>query len=141
MISLLAKFPWHSVQNYKLSTRNHIFNATREMLYILSNNLRKDSNRPRHPSLAEFDTPFRYGARVSDPNQSLTESLLHDLLSAGLNAPGFSETQRWDLYQTCDYARHHFLVSPLLQYWPFEVLCRKPHVDEDVVGVCCPRSP
>lgn len=69
----------------------------------------------------------------------LTENLLHDLLSAGLNAPGFSEKQRWELYEMCDYARHHFNVSPLLQHWPFEVLGRKMRVEEDVLEVCTPH--
>ena len=65
----------------------------------------------------------------------LTEALLKDLLMAGLNASGFSEKQRWELYEASEYARHHFRVSPMLKYWPFEVLGRKKTVEEDVVEV------
>ena len=54
---------------------------------------------------------------------------------AALNAPGFSEKQRWELFEISGYARSHFRVSPLLQYWPFEVLGRKPNVEEDVAEV------
>lgn len=74
----------------------------------------------------------------------LTEQLLKDLLLAGLNAPGFSEKQRWELFDMSDYAKRQFRVSPLLQHWPFEVLGRKPHMEDDVVDVSrhpCPPLP
>ena len=160
MISLLAKFPWHSVENYKLSHRTQIFNAVRQMLHILSINVRKEysNSQIRPESMTSYGSPVKYshvsgsihgrGGSISnyggiggvDGTPVLNEQLLHDLLSAGLNAPGFSERQRWELYEMCDYARHHFIVSPLLQYWPFEVLGRKPRVEEDVLNVCPPPS-
>lgn len=150
MISLLAKYPWHSVFNYKLSHRNAIFNALRQMLQILTINIRKERNQGRAEALTLYGSPVKYGngGRVRGSFSYgggmmgggggppvLNEQLLHDLLSAGLNATGFSERQRWELYEMCDYGRHHFLVSPLLQFWPFEVLGRKPRVEEDVLEV------
>ena len=65
----------------------------------------------------------------------LTEQLLKDLLMAGLNAPGFSEKQRWELFELTDCAKFQFRVSPLLQHWPFEALGRKPHMEDDVIEV------
>lgn len=155
MVSLLAKFPWHSVENYTLRQRNLIFNAARQMLHILSINIRKQHGRDRHSragstlSYASSDkNPWTesYGGYGSGPNinpgsksaESLTEELLKDLLSAGLNAAGFSENQHWQLYEACEYAKHHFVVSPILQYWPFEVLGRKLRVEEDVLEVRFP---
>ena len=67
--------------------------------------------------------------------QELNIGLLKDLMSAALNAPGFSERQRWELYNTGDLIKGHFLVSPLAQSWPFEVLGRKRGIEEDVVEV------
>ena len=64
-----------------------------------------------------------------------------ELLSAGLNAAGFSERQRWELYEMCDFMGQRFNVSSLLQHWPFEVLGRKMKVDEDVIEVRFPPSP
>jgi len=175
MISLLAKYPWHSVENYTLHQRNLIFNATRQMLHILSTNIRKQCGRDNHSrggSTLSYTTTMshdssdrnpgtnRYGSSStttysSDTNinpgsksaEALTEDLLKDLLSAGLNAAGFSENQRWQLHDACEYAKHHFLVSPMLQYWPFEVLGRKVRIEEDVLEVsscspyCSLRSP
>ena len=65
----------------------------------------------------------------------LTQQLLKDLLMAALNAPGFSEKQRWELFQGSEYGRVNFRLSPLLKYWPWEVLSRKVHAEEDVVEV------
>ncbi len=138
LISLLAKFPWYDVSHYTLATRNQIFQATRTMLHILSINLRKAYNTPTSCTspLSMFGSPSKHGHSTSfGGTPLLTEQLLKDLLMAGLNAPGLSEKQRWELFQMSDYARHHFRVSPLLQYWPWEGLSRKAHVDEDVVEV------
>lgn len=135
IISLLAKFPWYDVRNYTLATRNQIFQATRTMLHILSINLRKAYTTPSSASTI-FDSPSKHGHSASfGGTPLLTEQLLKDLLMAGLNAPGFSEKQHWELYQMSEYARQHFRMSPLLQHWPWEVLSRKPHVEEDVVEV------
>ena len=68
-------------------------------------------------------------------SQDLNTGLLKDLLSAALNAPGFSERQRWELHRTADLVKAQFSISPLAQSWPFEVLGRKRGVEEDVVEV------
>ena len=97
------------------------------MLQILSINVRKLN----HGSMA-------VGSDVSSFSRSptqLTPQLLKDLLSAALNAPGFSEKQRWELYQSSEHGRESYRMSPLLQYWPFEVLSRKAHMDENLVEV------
>lgn len=163
MISLLTKFPWQSVENYTLHQRNLIFNAARQMLHILSINIRKQYRRDNHSragSSISYTTAVshgssdryigidRYGGCADSANsvdmsinpgsrsaEALTEDLLKDLLSAGLNAAGFSENQRWQLYEACEYAKHHFIVSPILQHWPFRALGRKVKIEEDVLKV------
>ena len=65
----------------------------------------------------------------------LTQMLLTDLLMAALNAPGFSEKQRWELREASDFAGQRVRISPLAQVWPFEVLCRKAGFDDDVIRV------
>jgi len=163
MISLLAKFPWHSIENYTLRQRNLIFNAARQLLHILSINIRKQYGRDNHSrggSTLSYTTALSHGSSDRNPSidtygssaaaaygggasinpgsksaEALTEGLLKDLLSAGLNAAGFSENQRWQLYEACEYAKHHFIMSPMLQYWPFEVLGRKVRIEEDVLDV------
>ena len=150
MISLLAKFPWYSVEHYTLAHRTQIFHAVREMMNILSSKIRKGY---MHQSRAEtvtdlYGSPvlFRHGGNrrsigSEDEAPLLNQQLIQDLLSAGLNAAGFSEKQRWELYEMCDYARYHFNVSPYLQYWPFEVLGRKPRMEEDVIEVSVFSTP
>ena len=108
------------------------------MLHILTINVHKTYNSPASTSSSlTSNYGFGYGSNWSGHNgwPLLTEALLHDLLMAALNAPGFSEKQRWELFEISGYARSRFRVSPLLQYWPFEVLGRKPNVEEDVVEV------
>jgi hypothetical protein len=133
LISLVAKFPWSSVDNYTLATRTQIFQATRQMLHILSINIRKSYIAP----VTAFSSLSMHGG--GQPSHGgmplLTEQLLKDLLMAGLNAPGFSEKQRWELFEMTDYAKRQFRVSPLLQHWPFEALGRKPHMEDDVIEV------
>ncbi|KAI4183328.1 MAG: hypothetical protein LQ346_006365 [Caloplaca aetnensis] len=63
----------------------------------------------------------------------ISESLLTDLLYAGLNAPAFSEQQRWQLVQSVSIPGAKVRMSPLTPYWPFEVLGRKAGFDEDYV--------
>ena len=140
MISLLAKFPWYATGHYTLATRNQIFGATRSMLHILTINLNKSHRSSAvggfddHGSASSYGSPAKRSA-IFKGSPHITEDLLKDLLSAALNAAGFSEKQRWDLCEATDYARHQFRISPLSQWWPFEVLGRKPHMDEDVVEV------
>lgn len=145
MISLLAKFPWYATEHYTLATRNQIFAATRSMLHILSINLTKSNissttGLDDHSSASSHGSPVKRGSSKFRGSPHITEELLKDLLSAALNAGGFSERQRWELFGATDYARHHFRISPLSQWWPFEVLGRKPHMDEDVVEVSMGNS-
>lgn len=140
MISLLAKFPWYATGHFTLATRNQVFAATRSMLHILSINLRKGYNSSAggfddYSSASSFGSPIQRNGSRYRASPQITEDLLKDLLSAALNAGGFSEKQRWEISEATDYARHHFRISPLSQWWPFEVLGRKPHMDEDVVEV------
>ncbi|KAL9098383.1 MAG: hypothetical protein Q9163_005947 [Psora crenata] len=152
MISLLIKFPWQATPHYTLSTRNKIFHATRQMLHLLCSNL-WHSPTSRNPSLETSPInafgPFsNYKPPPSVYNNAgvgctvmprtggmkpLNAGLLRDLLSAALNAPGFSEKQRWELYHTADLANRSFSISPLAREWPFEVLGRKRGMEEDVV--------
>ena len=120
-----------------MATRTHIFQTTRQMLHILTINVHKSYNSPASTSSSLAPTyGFGYGDWSGHTGWPLlTEALLHDLLMAALNAPGFSEKQRWELFEVSGYARSRFRVSPLLQFWPFEVLGRKPNVEEDVVEV------
>ena len=140
MISLLAKFPWYATKYYTLATRNQIFAAARSMLHILSINLSKGYNSSTG-GFDDYSSTSRNGSPVERSDSKyrgsphITEGLLKDLLSAALNAAGFSERQRWELSEAADLGRHHFRISPLSQWWPFEALGRKPHVDEDVVEV------
>ena len=76
----------------------------------------------------------------------LSEVLLSELLSAGLNAAGFSEHQKWALKSLVEQAIVGPLsalgggmvtvrMSPVMRWWPWEVLGRKAGVEEDVVLV------
>lgn len=111
MISTLTKFPWFSVDNYTITTRDQLFAATRDQLKTLTSTI----NRGGLPGL--------------------TENLLNDLLMAGLNAYGFSDRQRWELRQLAGMAGSKVPMSPLAQLWPLEAVGRKAGVDEDVVEV------
>lgn len=55
---------------------------------------------------------------------------------AGLNAPGFSEKQRWELVQGAEYVGGQVNLSPLMKWWPWEALGRKTGSEEDVFEVC-----
>lgn len=99
------------MENYTVHTRNQILLATRDLIKTLINCVR------------------RGGALHVNP------SLLNELLVAGLNAPGFSERQRWQLVQAAEFAGRDVKLSPLLKWWPWEVLGRKQDSDEDVVEV------
>lgn len=144
MISLLAKFPWYATECYTLATRNQIFAATRSMLHILSISVGKSYKSSaggfdENSCASSHGSPIKRSGSRSRSSPNITEDLLKDLLSAALNAAGFSERQRWELSEVSDFARHHFRISPLSQRWPFEVLGRKPYMDEDVVEVSVRR--
>lgn len=65
----------------------------------------------------------------------LSTNLLWELMIAGLNAPGFSERQRWELIQAAEYQGPNVGLSPLAEWWPWEALGRKAYVPEDLVDV------
>lgn len=115
--NLPLQFPWWSTTNYTLSDRNKLYTATHDLLAALV----------RHLKHAEHGS----GSGIA----GLTESLLTDLLYAGLNAPGFSERQRSELLLVSEWAAVGVRVSPLAKWWPFEALGRRKGVDEDVVEV------
>ena len=66
---------------------------------------------------------------------NLDKELLFQLLLAGLNAPGFSERQRWELLEAAEYRGDDIRLSPLSQWWPWEALGRRAGVPEDVIEV------
>lgn len=83
--------------------------------------------------LSLLDDQLRRGTEAYLPH--ISESLLTELLYAGLNAPAFSEQQRWHLVQAAGTPGERVRMSPLVPYWPFEVLGRKAGFDEDYVKV------
>jgi hypothetical protein len=99
------------VELYTLATRDQIFSSTREMLQHLVFFLK----------------------RGGLPN--LDHELLLELMITGLNAQGFSEKQRWELIQAAEYTGHDIRISPLSQWWPWEVLRRNARTEEDMVKV------
>lgn len=62
-------------------------------------------------------------------------NLLLELMITGLNANGFSESQRWELVKAAEYTGQEVRISPLAQWWPWEALNRKAGTEEDVVKV------
>jgi len=96
---------------YTLADRDLLFWATEQQIKALISQLR------------------RGGA------PGLTNQLLAELVYAGLNAPGFSESQRAILVAAAEWAGACIRISPLAVFWPFEVLGRKGGVEEDIVEV------
>ena len=68
-------------------------------------------------------------------SERLTTELLTALLHAGLNAPGFGEKQKWELYLIGQQGAAGIRISPLSASWPFQALGRKQNWEEDVVMV------
>lgn len=66
---------------------------------------------------------------------NLDYNLLLEVMITGLNAPGFGEKQRWELIQAAEYLGQEIRISPLAQWWPWQVLGRRAGIDEDVVKV------
>ncbi|KAL8778570.1 MAG: hypothetical protein Q9194_001925 [Teloschistes cf. exilis] len=111
---MLNQFPWFAVDCYTLKTRDEIFRQTLNLTTILANQLNRGNEGFEH---------------------NLSESLLTELLYAGLNAPAFSEQQRWQLCRAAHPVDQKIRMSPMAPYWPFQVLGRKAGMDEDVVKV------
>ena len=96
---------------YTLGTREQVFNTARDMLRHLVYFLRRGG--------------------LSNVNHNL----LFEYMITGLNAPGFSERQRWELVQVAEHTGQSIRISPLSQWWPWEALGRRPGIEEDVVQV------
>lgn len=111
LIDFHLQFPWYSVEYYTVATRNQIFIAARDQIKTLVASLK------------------RGGA----PN--ISQSLLTELMLAGLNASGFSEKQRWELVQAAEYVGGEVKLSPLMKWWPWETMGRKIGCEEDVIKV------
>ena len=166
MVSILAKFPWHATAHYTLSTRNALFNATLSLVKTLVAFLRRSSSissqghrtNPSHDSNLSAIIPFpslpTQNSSLFRPDLSaseltkldmrekgLNEGLLKELVLAGMNAYGFSDAQRYEIYLTASpiLGRDWIRLSPLMPKWPFEAVGRKPGFEEDVVEVCSPR--
>ena len=162
MISILSKFPWHATAYYTLSTRNALFHATFTLVKTLANFLRRSSsltsqghrtNPSQDSNSSGFAPKYQASSRTSNmyrPDLSqaelskldmrekgLDEGLLKELVLAGLNAYGFSDSQRYQLYVASIpvLGPHWIHLSPLMSKWPFEVVGRKAGFEEDVVEV------
>ena len=149
MISLLAKFPWQATELYTLATRNKIFESTIKMIGVLCREIRRNNGPTSTIGNANFYNSLAFKANGGHGNsflprgtpgqgypKALNTTLLRDLLSAALNAPGFSERQRWELYYAVGIdleIAQGFLISPLLQHWPFEAIGRGRGFEEDVI--------
>ena len=69
--------------------------------------------------------------------KGLNEGLLKELVLAGMNAYGFSDRQRWELYHAAagSLGRQWMKLSPMMRVWPWEVVGRKAGWEEDIVEV------
>ncbi|KAI9701230.1 MAG: hypothetical protein M1836_001899 [Candelina mexicana] len=105
------RYPWWVVESYTLADRNLLFRATEQLVRALVGQLMRGGN----------------------TSPQMNEQLLTELVYAGLNAPGFSEGQRAQLVGSADWVGGRIRISPLASVWPFEVLGRKPDIDEDVI--------
>ena len=108
----MLQFPWFATRLYTVAQRNWIFDT----LY------QQTSHLVRH-------------LKTGCLSEHLSEELLEDLLYAGLNVPAFSEHQRFRLTHLARPVGQNVACSPLMERWPFEVLNRKKHWEEDVVKV------
>ena len=104
------QFPWYAADTYNIGQRNQIFAAANDLIRILLNHIH----------------------RRTDPY--LHQTILEELLYAGLNATGFSDNQRWQLCKTAEQVGRAIRLSPLAKDWPFEVLSRKLDVPEDLMN-------
>ncbi|KAL8690252.1 MAG: hypothetical protein Q9218_004261 [Villophora microphyllina] len=117
------RFPWFAVERYTIKTRDEIFRQALNLTTLLANQLNRGNEGFEH---------------------NLSQSLLTELLYAGLNAPAFSEQQRWQLCRAAHPVDQKIRMSPLVPYWPFQVLGRKACMDEDLVkfyAACLKRHP
>lgn len=94
----LPQYPWWCVELYTLADRDQLFWAVERQVRALV-----------------------YQLRHGEP-PGLTKELLKQLLKTGLRVPAFSESQRVRLVHAAALVAEAFPVSPLAQFWPFEIL-------------------
>lgn len=167
MISILAKFPWHATQYYTLSTRNTLFAATITLIKTLSSHLRRSPSSSSYSGMSQskhlghnahhhhyntsHDSNISGGdvnlfrpdlsatemSRLEMRDKGLNETFLRELVLAGMNAHGFSDRQRWELFMAAAgvLGREWIRLSSFMGRWPFETLGRKSAWEEDVVEV------
>lgn len=120
-----AKFPWFAVKHYTLGDRDAIYEAVKRQLSTLATALQKAA--------------YQRAADPRIPPSELTEDLLSDLLQAGLKAPGFSEQQKWHLWQVLlPFSQRIARMSTLSEIWPWLALSKTPGRDEDIIRVSTP---
>ncbi|RMD42584.1 hypothetical protein DV735_g2568, partial [Chaetothyriales sp. CBS 134920] len=109
MISTLAKFPWASVY-YTLEDRDLLFKAYHNQLCALL-----------------------YKILVEDA-AGLDAGLVAAFVDAGVNCPGFSESQKACIYDAAGLGYNHRGVSHFGAAWPFETLSKPAGVgDYDIL--------
>ena len=76
-------------------------------------------------------------SRLEMRDKGLNETFLRELVLAGMNAHGFSDRQRWELFMAAAgvLGREWIRLSSFMGRWPFETLGRKSAWEEDVVEV------
>ncbi|KAI9709957.1 MAG: hypothetical protein M1820_003035 [Bogoriella megaspora] len=119
MISLLCKYPWWSVGNYKLVERDRIFKATVKTVKALQNH--------------------RFHRNPTNPTQ-LNQQLSQELVLAALHCPGFSDHQKYEVlkaasnfYEDTPGEGTWWFESALAIDWKFKTLSRKDSVGEDIL--------
>ena len=115
------QYPWWSVENYTLGERDRIHHTTIALIKALQ------SHRFRH--------------NPTNPQQ-LTPQLYQELVFAGLNCPGFSESQKCAIlkvaYNPFDGASGRetwWGMSNFAPKWVFQTIGRKEGVGEDMLHV------
>ncbi|KAH0543207.1 hypothetical protein FGG08_002468 [Glutinoglossum americanum] len=110
MISTISKFPWWVVDMYTLGTRDHLFEATEELVKILMRRIKTQAT------------------------LQISEQLLLELVETALRAPGFSEVQKAHLVHVADIHMAHISLPLFSDQWIFETICRKNGVADDVLA-------
>lgn len=124
MISTIAKYPWHAIDNVTLGDRLLLYNAVRSQIRALATCIRRNAS----PMM-------------------LTPILLQELVVTTLSCPGFSEQQKAYIVEDLHasgfghMSKGQGLIGTLggtLRYssvWPFEVLGKKPEASEALLEV------
>lgn len=96
---------------YTVADRNLLFSTYMQQMQILVEKVEKTSTK------------------------GLEQNLLRDFIFAGMNCPGFGERQKHTLVTAAGYWGGGVPVSPLSCAWPFDLLGRKPGLDDQTVKV------